>query len=104
MIKFKAIRYKNFLSTGNKVSEIRIDDTRTSLIIGPNGSGKSTLLDALSFGLFGKSHRDIRKDQLINSVNKKRCVVEVEFEIGGSHFSRSIQSQFHVLPDTMSPE
>ena len=39
MIKFKTVRYKNFLSTGNKFSEIVIDDTRTTLLIGPNGSG-----------------------------------------------------------------
>ena len=86
MIQFKSCKWKNFLSTGNEFIEIQLDKTPTTLIIGSNGSGKSTLLDALSFGLFGKSHRDIKKDQLINSVNKKRCVVEVEFEIGGSHF------------------
>ena len=86
MIKFKAIRYKNFLSTGNKVSEIRIDDTRTSLIIGPNGSGKSTFMDAISFGLFGKSFRKVKLDQLVNSINQKNCMVELEFETSGKEY------------------
>ena len=86
MIQFKSCRWKNFLSTGNEYIDIQLDKTHTTIIRGPNGSGKSTLLDALSFGLFGKPHRDINKPQLVNSVNKKRCVVEVEFEVGGSHF------------------
>ncbi len=86
MIKFKAIRYKNFLSTGNKVSEIRIDDTRTSLIIGPNGAGKSTFMDAISFGLFGKSFRKVKLDQLVNSINQKNCMVELEFETNGKKY------------------
>ena len=86
MIKFKTVRYKNFLSTGNKVSEIRIDDTRTSLIIGPNGSGKSTFMDAISFGLFGKSFRKVKLDQLVNSINQKNCMVELEFETSGKEY------------------
>ncbi|MDP7368150.1 MAG: ATP-binding protein, partial [Candidatus Pacebacteria bacterium] len=47
MIKFKSVRYKNFLSTGNKPVEILIDDTRTTLMIGTNGAGKSTFMDAI---------------------------------------------------------
>jgi len=86
MIHFKVCRWKNLLSTGNEFTEIQFDRSPTTLIVGQNGAGKSTLLDALSFGLFGKSHRDIKKDQLINSINKKHCVVEVEFKIGSSEF------------------
>lgn len=86
MIKFKAVRWKNFLSTGNDTIEIQLDRTPSTLIVGQNGAGKSTMLDALSFGLFGKPHRDIKKDQMINSINKKGTIVEVEFEIGNSEF------------------
>ena len=86
MIHFKLCRWKNLLSTGNEFTEIQFDRSPTTLIVGQNGAGKSTLLDALSFGLFGKPHRDIKKDQLINSINKKHCVVEVEFKIGASDF------------------
>ena len=86
MITFKKIRYKNFLSTGNDFSEILLNKSPTTLIVGQNGSGKSTILDSLSFSLFGKPHRDIKKPQLINSINNKQCVVEVEFTIGKSDF------------------
>ena len=86
MIHFKTVRWKNFLSTGNDLIEVRLDKSPSTLIVGQNGAGKSTLLDALSYGLFNKPHRDIKKDQLINSINKKKTMVEVEFEIGGQEF------------------
>ena len=86
MIKFTHLRYKNFLSTGNNFTEIDLTRHKHTLIVGQNGSGKSTMLDALSFGLFGKAHRNINKTQLINSINGKASMVEVEFEIGQSRF------------------
>jgi len=86
MIIFQKIRYKNFLSTGNNFTEIDLTRHKTTLVVGQNGSGKSTMLDALSFGLFGKAHRKIGKTQLINSVNGKGSLVEVEFKIGAAQF------------------
>ena len=86
MIHFKSCRWQNFLSTGNDPIEIQLDRTPSTLIVGQNGAGKSTLLDALSFGLFGKPHRDIGKMQLVNSINGKRTVVEVEFTVGDQDF------------------
>ena len=82
MIKFKAVTWQNFLSTGNTPIEIVLDNSPSTLIIGDNGSGKSTVLDALTFGLFGKPFRRIKKDQLVNSVNARDCKVEVYFDIG----------------------
>ena len=86
MIHFKSCKWKNFLSTGDEFIEIKLDKSPTTLIVGQNGAGKSTLLDALSFGLFGKPHRDIGKYQLINSINQRKALVEVEFEIGNAEF------------------
>ena len=86
MIHFKSCTWQNFLSTGNDPIEIKLDKSPTTLIVGQNGAGKSTLLDALSFGLFGKPHRDINKMQMLNSVNRKKCEVTVEFLIGTSDF------------------
>ena len=86
MIVFKSVIWQNFLSTGNTPIEIVLDNSPSTLIIGDNGSGKSTVLDALTFGLFGKSFRRIKKDQLVNSVNGRDCMVEVYFNVGRKKF------------------
>lgn len=89
MIKFKTLRYKNFLSSGNNFTEIQLDRNKSTLVVGQNGAGKSTMLDALSFALFGKAHRNINKTQLINSINNKGCLVEIEFSLSGNEFKVS---------------
>jgi DNA repair exonuclease SbcCD ATPase subunit len=86
MILFSKVRYKNFLSTGNFFTEINLNTNPTTLIIGENGAGKSTFLDAITFGLFGKPFRNINKPQLVNSVNDKDCIVEVEFSIAAKQY------------------
>ena len=86
MIIFTKLRYKNFLSSGNKFTDIDLNRSSSTLTVGANGSGKSTLLDAMSFALFGKPHRNINKPQLVNTINNKECVVEIEFTIGKANF------------------
>ena len=86
MIHFTKLRWKNFLSTGNTFTEIHLDRSPSTLIVGHNGAGKSTMLDALSFALFGKPHRDIKKLQLVNSINNRDALVEVEFTISNVEF------------------
>jgi DNA repair exonuclease SbcCD ATPase subunit len=86
MILFKTIRWKNFLSTGNVFTEIDLTSSKTNLIIGSNGAGKSTILDALTFSLFGKPFRKINKPMLVNSINDKDCLTEIEFLIGKNEF------------------
>jgi DNA repair exonuclease SbcCD ATPase subunit len=86
MITFEKVRWKNLLSTGNFFTEINLTRSPNTLIIGNNGSGKSTILDALTFGLFGKPYRKINKPQLLNSINGKDCLVEVEFSIGNKNY------------------
>lgn len=86
MIVFEKIRWKNFLSTGNVFTEVDLTSHKTNLIIGSNGAGKSTVLDALTFSLFGKPFRKINKPMLVNSINEKGCIVEVEFGIGKTDF------------------
>jgi len=86
MITFCSIKWKNFLSTGNVFTEIKLNEHKTTLIIGKNGSGKSTLLDAITFALFGKPFRKINKPQVLNSINQKDCMVELYFNIGNKNY------------------
>jgi DNA repair exonuclease SbcCD ATPase subunit len=82
MLTFELLTWQNFLSTGNSPNTIYLNRSASTLVIGKNGEGKSTMLDALTFVLFGKPFRNINKNQLINSINGKNCVVTVEFKIG----------------------
>ena len=83
MIMFQKLRWKNFLSTDNNIfTEIDFMRNPTTLIVGENNiDGKSTCLDALCFGLFNKPFRSINKPQLVNSINGKRLMVEIEFSV-----------------------
>jgi len=82
MILFKSVTYKNFLAAGNNPITIDLNNHGSTLIIGQNGAGKSTIIEAIVFALFNKSFRKVNKNQLINSINEKDCVAEVEFSIG----------------------
>lgn len=81
MIIFRSVKWKNFLSTGSAFTEIRLDKIANTLIVGENGAGKSTILDAICFSLYGKPFRKVKKDQLINSINGRDTVTEIEFEV-----------------------
>ena len=86
MIVFRYVRWKNLLSTGNYFTEIKLDNNQNTLVVGENGSGKSTMLDALCFGLFGKAFRNINKPSLLNSINSKDCVIEIEFDTNNKSY------------------
>lgn len=80
------IRYRNFCSIGNNFAEFVLDACKTTLLSGRNGGGKSSLIEAIIFALYGRSYRNVNKDRLINKVNKKDSVVEIEFKIGSKEY------------------
>ena len=86
MIYFKTLKWRNFLSTGNQFIEIEMNKSASTLIIGKNGSGKSTLLDALCFVLFNRPFRNIKKEQLVNTINNIDCEIQCEFNIGNKEY------------------
>ncbi|EFW8532375.1 endonuclease [Shigella flexneri] len=78
--KLNRVRYQNIMSVGGNPIDIQLDKVQKTLITGRNGGGKSTMLEAITFGLFGKPFRDVKKGQLINSTNKKELLVELWME------------------------
>ena len=105
MLIFKKIRYKNFLSSGNQFIEIDFTKKQTNIILGGNGNGKSSIIDALTFCLFNKAFRKINKNQLVNSVNEKNCLVEVELTTNNRNYliRRGIKPNiFDVIVDDVS--
>ena len=86
MIRLKTVRWKNFLATGNRFIEVNLDQESMMLIVGKNGAGKSTLIDAITFSLFGKPFKKVNKGQLVNSVNERDTLTEIEFSVGSAEW------------------
>ena len=86
MIRLKTVRFKNFLASGNRFIEVKLDKEPMMLIVGKNGAGKSTLIDAITFSLFGKPFKKVNKGQLMNTVNEKELMTEMEFSVGSTEW------------------
>ena len=86
MIVFEKARCKNFMSVGNYWYELDLNTHKTVLVNSKNGFGKSIICEFLCFGLFNKPFRNINKPALVNSVNKKNCLVEIEFSTNNKHY------------------
>lgn len=87
-INFNTITIKNFLSVGNE--SVSVDFKRGLHIITginkdkedrQNGVGKSTIADAVNFAVFGETLRDLKKEYIVNSINKKNCEVVLDASI-----------------------
>lgn len=97
MITFKTLRIKNFLSFGNKITEINLEDEMSTLVVGQNldlgdagestnGVGKTTAFQALTFALYGKGFDKLKTDDFINLVNEKNLLVELELNVDGKDY------------------
>ncbi len=106
MIKFKSLTIKNFLSVGAITQTVSFTDTGITLVLGENldlggngsrnGVGKTVMFNALSYALFGQAITNIKRDNLINTINRKNMVVSVSFEANGVayHIERGRKPNF----------
>ena len=98
MFKLKSITVKNFMSVGNQTQAVDFDKESLTLVLGSNldlggddtgsrnGTGKTTMINALSYALYGQALTNIKKENLINKINGKAMLVNVEFEKNGNKY------------------
>jgi len=93
------IGFKNFLSFGSKWQDVPLKNG-LNFVTGwdaarnkSNGAGKSSFLETIIFALYGKTARNIKKDQIVNWKNKKNCEVVFRFDTGNNEYEvmRSIK-------------
>lgn len=96
-IHFHKLSLRNFLSYGNNLTIIELDNPGTTLIVGENldstshgvganGVGKTTIINAITYALYDKPISDISKDKLVNNINEKNMEVSIEFSIDDTEY------------------
>jgi DNA repair exonuclease SbcCD ATPase subunit len=97
-MELKTVTAKNFLSIGNATQAVQFNNEHLTLVLGENldqggddagarnGAGKSTIVNAISYALYGQALSNIKKDNLINHINKKNMLVTVDFEKDGVNY------------------
>lgn len=60
--------------------EVDIQKYKKAVISGVNGEGKSTIANAITFALFKKTIKKVTMSQIVNTINGKACLVEVDIE------------------------
>lgn len=98
MIRIKNATAKNFLSIGNALQSVNFSNGDLTLVLGENldlggddsgarnGVGKSAILNLISYGLYGQSLSNIKKENLVNKTNGKGLIVTLDFEVDGENY------------------
>ena len=97
MITFKELVLQNFLSVGEDPITFYLNNSPTTIITGSNGVGKTSIIDGITFSLFGKSFREIKKGSLINSINKKNSLTSITFTKGNTLYKITRGQKPHIL-------
>ena len=104
-INFKTVEIENFLSVGK--TPVKVDfNTGINVITGinhdkedsKNGVGKSTIADAVFFCLFGTTIRDLKNDDIVNNVTRKKCRVKIHFDVVNDGTTTMICSKIVINP------
>lgn len=90
MLDIAKLRFRNFLSYGDYITEVDFTRLTTCTIIGQikkggviyenksNGAGKSTIINAILWCVFGRTmHQPMPGDQIINKFIQKDCWVQI---------------------------
>ena len=92
-LEIQSVKFRNFLSYGSVFQEVPFLPG-VNVVLGKdmltgrsNGSGKSSFLETIPFALFGKTHKEIKKEQLINWRSRKHCEVILNFKKGENEYS-----------------
>jgi len=92
LLKLENVKFKNFLSFGSRLQDVPLN-TGVNIVLGKdsatgrsNGSGKSSFLETIPYALFGQTHKDIKKAQLINWRSRKNCEVVLSFKKGDDYY------------------
>lgn len=104
---WEKIVFKNFMSYGDTETTFFFNKSPSTLITGLNGAGKSSVVEAFVFAIKGNTYRGSNKKDLINTINKKDCLVKLYFSKGGSRYEihRGMKPDiFYILKDAVKIE
>jgi DNA repair exonuclease SbcCD ATPase subunit len=74
------------LNTSEHMYDITVDSDNHRYYTNDVLSHNTAFIDAITFSLYKKAYRNINLPQLVNNINQKDCVAEIEFSIGDTEW------------------